>query len=82
MIERSPADWPVWECHPQGDEPVLVLSGRAVFIQALDAGDQHIEDGAGEALVNPAGVWHTADVHEPLTALYLTPCPGTEHRAR
>jgi hypothetical protein len=33
-------------------------------------------------MINPAGVWHTADVEEPVKAIYITPCPGTQHRAR
>jgi hypothetical protein len=27
-------------------------------------------------------VWHTANVRKPMRALYLTPCPGTQHRPR
>jgi hypothetical protein len=38
--------------------------------------------GPGSTLTNPAGVWHTADVEQPLKAIYITPCPGTRHRAR
>ena len=34
----------------------------------------------GQALINPANVWHTARVHEPGTALFITPGRGTEHR--
>src|SRR5205085_8473789 len=26
------ADWPTWERHPQGDEVVCLLSGRATFL--------------------------------------------------
>jgi len=26
--------------------------------------------------------WHTADVETPINALYITPCPGTEHKPR
>jgi hypothetical protein len=33
-------------------------------------------------MINPAGVWHTADVEEPMKAIYITPCPGTQHRPR
>jgi hypothetical protein len=36
----------------------------------------------GEAMVNPRGVWHTADVHEPGKGLFVTPGRGTEHRPR
>lgn len=37
---------------------------------------------AGQAAINPRGVWHTADVHEPGSALFITPGRGTEHRPR
>jgi hypothetical protein len=36
----------------------------------------------GQAAVNPPGVWHTADVHEPGRGLFITPGKGTEHKAR
>ena len=34
------------------------------------------------ASINPPGVWHTADVHEPGEALFITPGRGTEHEPR
>ena len=37
---------------------------------------------AGDAFVNPRGVWHTADVTDPMHAIYITPCPGTENQER
>ena len=37
---------------------------------------------AGLGVVNPAGVWHTADVHEPGDILSITPGRGTEHKPR
>lgn len=82
-VYESKTDWPSWECHPAGDELVVVLSGRARFFQQLPGGDERsVELGPFEALVNPAGVPHTADVLEPFTALYVTPCPGTTHTGR
>jgi hypothetical protein len=35
---------------------------------------------AGDAMINPANVWHTARVHEPGSALFVTPGEGTGHR--
>jgi hypothetical protein len=32
------------------------------------------------AIVNPPGVWHTADVSGAVTALFITAGMGTEHR--
>ena len=36
----------------------------------------------GEAIINPPGVWHTADVTGPTTALFITAGMGTENRPR
>lgn len=37
---------------------------------------------AGEYAINDAGVWHTADVPEQATALFVTAGMGTQIRAR
>ena len=81
-VADTPESWPAWEMHPAGDEVVIVLSGRADFLQKTEAGIRRIRVGPRDAIINPAGVPHTADVIEPLTALYLTPCPGTTHFPR
>ena len=82
MVESTPVDWATWECHPLGDEIVVVLKGKGTFIQLIDDVEQRIAVEAGSALINPAGVWHTADVEEPIEAIYITPCPDTQHRPR
>jgi hypothetical protein len=38
--------------------------------------------GTGQYAINPPGVWHTADVCEPTTALFITAGIGTEVRPR
>lgn len=76
------ATWDTWERHPAGEEVVLVLSGRADLIQRIDGGERRIALSTGQAAVNPPGVWHTADVHEPGEALFITPGRGTEHEPR
>ena len=82
MIETSPTNWPAWECHSEGDELVIVLEGQADFIQEIDGVEKQMAVSAGSAVINPAGVWHTANVRQPLRAIYITPCPGTQHRPR
>jgi uncharacterized cupin superfamily protein len=72
------ATWDTWERHPAGDEIVVLLAGRVDVIQDLDGVEQVVELRPGHALVNPAGVWHTAQVHEPGSALFITPGEGTE----
>jgi quercetin dioxygenase-like cupin family protein len=74
--------WATWERHPAGDEVVVLLSGRADLIQELDGVEHRVPMAAGDVIVNPAGVWHTADVHEPGAILTVTPGRGTENRPR
>jgi quercetin dioxygenase-like cupin family protein len=74
--------WTSWERHPAGEELVVLLSGRVDVIQDLDDGERMIELRPGEALINPRGVWHTSNVHEPGEALFITAGMGTEHRSR
>jgi mannose-6-phosphate isomerase-like protein (cupin superfamily) len=82
QLYKSETDWPMWECHPAGDEVVIVVSGRAEFIQRIDGVERRVVVGPGEAIINPPGVAHTANVLEPFLALYITPCPGTFHEPR
>jgi uncharacterized cupin superfamily protein len=72
--------WNGWERHPAGEELVYLLSGRVDVVQEVD-GDEHVVAlRPGDAMINPANIWHTARVHEPGLALFVTPGAGTEHR--
>ena len=82
MVESTPTSWGAWERHTEGDEIVIILEGKGEFIQEFGGEARRTAVGPGSAIINPAGVWHTADVEEPLKAIYITPCPGTQHRAR
>jgi quercetin dioxygenase-like cupin family protein len=82
MIGPEEATWTSWERHPAGDEVVVALSGHQTLIQDLDGKQHRIELRAGQAVINPRGIWHTADVHEPGSVLFITPGRGTEHRPR
>jgi uncharacterized cupin superfamily protein len=79
-VTPQEATWDTWERHPAGQEVVYLISGRVDIIQDLDDGEHVVELHPGEAIVNPANVWHTARVHEPGQALFITPGRGTEHR--
>ena len=75
--------WSMWEMHPEGHELVVCLSGRIVVHQELAGGEvvaSVLEPGM--AVINEPGVWHTADVEAPATALFVTAGVGTEHRPR
>ncbi len=82
MIETMLADWPTWERHTEGDELVIILEGAGTFYQQIGDECQSAPFKSGDTFVNPKGVWHTADVSEPMKAVYITPCPGTENKAR
>jgi quercetin dioxygenase-like cupin family protein len=82
LIGPAETTWTSWERHPAGDEVVVVLSGRQTLIQEIDGRHHRIELHAGQAAINGRGVWHTADVHEPGSVLFITPGRGTEHRPR
>ena len=77
------ADWEGWEMHPLGDELVVCIAGEIVLIQEDPAGALHRETlTAGQYLINPAGIWHTADVATNATALFITAGQDTRHRPR
>lgn len=81
-ITPQDSTWDTWERHPAGEELVVQLTGRSTVIQEVDGGLHRVDLEPRHAMVNPAGVWHTADVHEAGTALFVTPGLGTEHRPR
>ena len=75
--------WSMWEVHPRGHEVVVCLAGRIVLHQeGPDGAVATVTLEANHAVINPPGVWHTADVDAPATALFITAGVGTEHRPR
>ena len=81
MFEQSES-WTSWERHPAGEEVVVLVSGRIDLFQEVDGEVRRLPLRAGQAVVNPTGAWHTADVQEPSVALFITPGRGTDHRPR
>jgi mannose-6-phosphate isomerase-like protein (cupin superfamily) len=79
-MSAQQATWDSWERHPAGEEVVILLTGRVDMVQDLEDGERVVPLHPGQGMINPAGVWHTARVHEPGTALFITPGRGTEHR--
>ena len=74
--------WDSWERHPHGEELVFCTHGALVLIQEIDGEEVRTPLRAGEAAINPAGVWHTADADESATVLFITAGMGTEGRPR
>lgn len=75
-------DWPTWEMHPAGDEVVIATEGEMTVHLDEPGGVRTVHLAAGQAVVVPRGVWHTADVPARCTALFLTPGDGTQNKPR
>lgn len=77
--------WSTWEMHPMGAELVVCVRGTITLHQEYserEGGVRTVTLEVGEAVINPPGVWHTADVSGPATALFITAGMGTENRPR
>jgi len=74
--------WDSWEMHPSGGELVLCTAGEITLIQEIGGVETRVTLRAGEYAINEPGVWHTADVASPATAVFITAGAGTEHRPR
>jgi quercetin dioxygenase-like cupin family protein len=74
--------WDSWEVHPFGEELVLCTEGVITLHQEVDGDVRLATIRSGEAIINPPGVWHTADVTGSATALFITSGLGTENRPR
>ena len=81
-MHRFDNSWDSWEMHPHGAELVVCTQGRITLYQEVDGIVRTVTLGVGDAIINPPGVWHTADVSDPCTALFITTGLGTEQRGR
>jgi quercetin dioxygenase-like cupin family protein len=80
---RFTGDWDSWEVHPHGSEVVLCVAGSMTLHQEkADGSRATVTLTAGQYAINEPGTWHTADVEEEATALFITAGMGTEHRSR
>jgi mannose-6-phosphate isomerase-like protein (cupin superfamily) len=69
------------EMHPDGDELVMLVSGRAsVVLYDGERIDRVVPLGAGQAIVIPRGVFHRVVPDGPIQILHLTPGPRGEWR--
>ena len=74
--------WAMWEMHPNGHELVLCIAGRVVVHQERDGVATTVPLEPHQAAINEPGVWHTADVDDTATVLFITAGVGTQHRPR
>ena len=81
-IHTFTGPWDSWEVHPHGEELVLCTEGGITLHQEIDGRVHQVTIRAGEAVINPPGVWHTADVSGSATAVFITAGMGTDVRPR
>ena len=75
--------WDIWEMHPNGSEVVICIAGAFRLLQEQpDGTTTTTELAAGEYAINEAGIWHTAEVDNKVTVLFITAGEGTQHRPR
>lgn len=76
-------NWDMWEMHPNGAEAVICTAGAVTIIQEFpDGSRKSIHLVVGDYAINPPGIWHTADVTDNATAIFITAGEGTQHRKR
>lgn len=68
------------ERHPDGDEVLILLSGRVEVRLEEEGGDRTVELLPGQAFVVPKGVWHRVVSEEPSELVFVTPGPRGDHR--
>ncbi len=66
------------ECHPEGDEMLILLAGD-ISILLEEATTRTVRLRPGEAFIVPQGVWHRLLVHSPARLIYLNR-GRSEHR--
>ncbi len=74
-------NWSSWEIHPNGDEVVILLAGRATFILQLAEGEQTQQLAeVGDYIVVPKNIWHTVHTNVKTRLLFITPGEGTQNK--
>jgi mannose-6-phosphate isomerase-like protein (cupin superfamily) len=68
------------EMHPDGDELLFLVSGRATVLLEEQGEERVLELQPGQAFVVPRGVWHRVVPNGAIQLLHITPGPGGRHR--
>ena len=76
------APWDSWEMHPEGSEVVICTAGEMTLVQEIDGKEVRTTLRSGDYIINDPGVWHTADIEESATAVFITAGIGTQIRER
>ena len=82
-MHRFTESWSSWEVHPLGAEVVLCVAGSITLHQEKKDGSRTtVTLAPGQYAINEPGTWHTADVDQEATCVFITAGAGTEHRPR
>jgi mannose-6-phosphate isomerase-like protein (cupin superfamily) len=66
------SDWNNWEMHLDGEELVILISGRATFVFETAEGERELVlSRPGEMVIVPRGTWHTARTEAPVRMLFV-----------
>jgi mannose-6-phosphate isomerase-like protein (cupin superfamily) len=68
------------EMHPDGDEVLVLISGRIGVLLEQNGAEGAVEMTPGQTLVVPKGVWHRVLPREPSQLIHITPGPRGEWR--
>lgn len=75
-------DWTNWEIHPNGDEVIVLLGGKATFILDLPDGHECTDlEEEGSVIIIPQNIWHTVKTKVKTKLLFITPGEGTRHKS-
>ncbi|NKB97378.1 MAG: hypothetical protein GKR90_02600 [Pseudomonadales bacterium] len=79
ILERNPPH--SGEIHPDGDEIIILVSGRLSVKLELPGGDQTIElSKSGEACIVRKGTWHQVFLDQESQVVHITPGPNGSAR--
>ena len=83
QLEDSPAYRAFLEGEfPEGSEVVICTGGEMTLVQEIGGERVRTTIQAGEYAINAPGVWHTADIEERATVVFITAGEGTQGRPR
>jgi mannose-6-phosphate isomerase-like protein (cupin superfamily) len=78
VMDRPPPH--AGEMHPDGDELLYLIAGRATVLVERPEGDERVALAPGDACIVPRGHWHRVLFDAQVALLYATPGPSIERR--
>lgn len=69
------------EFHPDGDELLVVLSGKVqVILSEGEQCEEVVEVSEGQSFLVPRATWHRVHLLQPAIVVHITPGPNSRHR--